>query len=99
MNPDGRMVVGTLRIRMVIRAARSLKEKRRVVKSFKDRVRNKFNASVAEIGALDTHQQAILGVAVVGNDSTYVHSVLSQISNLAAADREAELAACDVEIL
>ncbi len=92
------MAVGTLRIRLVIRGARSLKDKRRVVKSLKDRIRNKFNASVAEVGALDDYRSALLGVAVVANDRAYVNSVLSQIANLASAARDAELADCDMEI-
>ena len=99
MIEDTEMAVGLLHIRLVIRGARSLKEKRRVVKSLKDRIRNKFNASVAEVGSLDVHQVAELGVAVVANDRTYISSVLSQIGNLARGARGAEVAACDMEIL
>ena len=77
-----------------------MKDKRRVVKSVKDRVRNKFNASVAEVDALESHQTAVLGVAVVGNESEYVRSVLAQIANLVAmTPRDAEMASCDMEIL
>jgi len=93
------MAVGTLRIRLVIRGARSLKDKRRAVKSIKDRVRHKFNASIAEVGRLDSYQTALLGVAVVANDRDYLDSVLSQIINLVRGARDAELAACDTEIL
>ena len=99
MIDDSDMVIGTLHIRLVIRGARSLKDKRRVVRSLKDRVRNKFNASIAEVGSLDVHQVAELGVAVVANDRTYLQSVLSQIGNLARGARNAEVAACDMEIL
>ena len=99
MNKDEKMAVGTLRIRLVIRGARSLKDKRRTVKSIKDRVRNKFNASIAEVGALESYQTAVLGVAVVANDHDYIRSVLSKITNLAGTTRDAELAECDMEIL
>lgn len=98
MNQDSHMAIGTLRIRLVIRGAHSLKDKRRVVKSIKDRVRHKFNASIAEVGSLDLHQVAELGVAVVANDRAYINSVLSQIANLARGARGAEVAACDMEI-
>ena len=99
MNQDPKMLVGTLRLRLIIRGSRSLKDKRRTVRSVKDRIRNKFNASVAEIASLDLHQVAELGVAVVGNDRTYLQSVLSQIANLVALQaRDAELASCDMEI-
>ncbi len=99
MSKENNMAVGTLRIRLVIRGARSLKDKRRTVKSIKDRVRHKFNASIAEVGELDTYQTALLGVAVVANDPGYLNSVLSQIINLVRGARGAELAACDTEIL
>lgn len=99
MSQNSDLIVGTLRIRLVIRSARSLKDKRQTVKSLKDRIRSRFNASVAEIGALDVYQTAILGVAVVANDSDYVRSVLTQIANLASTARDAELAAADMEIL
>jgi len=92
------MAVGTLRMRLVIRGARSLKDKRSVVKSIKDRVGHKFNASIAEVGAQDVYQTAVLAVAVVGNDRDYIQSVLSQIANLVRGARGAELAGCDQEI-
>ena len=47
------MIVGSLRVRFLIRESRSLKDKRQVVRSVKDRLRNQFNISVAEIEALD----------------------------------------------
>ncbi len=99
MTHQSDMVIGTLHLRLILRASRSLKDKRRTVKSIKDRIRNKFNASIAEVAALDNCQTAVLGVAVVANDPAYVHSVLSAITNLVAMARDAELAGCDTEIL
>lgn len=99
MSKEEKMVVGTLRIRLVIRSSRSLKDKRHTVKSIKDRIAAKFNASVAEVGLLDVHQQALIGVAVVGNDGAFVQSVLTQISNLVTMQaRDAEVASCEMEI-
>ena len=99
MTHDPNMAVGTLRIRLVIRGARSLKDKRRVVKSIKDRVRGRFNASIAEVDHHDVHQSAVLGVAVVAADHAHLQSVLSKIAHLAATARDAEMIACDTEIL
>lgn len=99
MSKDARMAVGTLRIRLMVRGARSLKDKRRTVKSIKDRVHSRFNASIAEVGALDVYQSADLGVAVVANDGDHVQAVLSKIVNLAATTRDAELISYDMEIL
>ena len=59
------MIVGTLRVRLLLREARSLKDKRQVVQSIKERLRNRFNVSVAEIEAQEHRQLAVLAVAMV----------------------------------
>ena len=73
------MLVGTLRIRLMIREARSLKDKRQVVSSIKDRLRNHFNVSVAEVEAQDHRQLAVLGVAMVSNETQHLRAALSQV--------------------
>ena len=73
------MIVGVLRIDLAVYESRSLKDKRRVVKGIKDRISNRFNASVAEVGALDSPKRAVLGLALVGNDTAFVHSCLDTI--------------------
>ena len=73
------MVVGCLRVRVAVRGAASLKEKRMVIKSLKDRLVHRFNASVAEVGDLDLLQVATLGSAMAGNDPAYVEGALSKM--------------------
>jgi uncharacterized protein YlxP (DUF503 family) len=73
------MIVGSLRVRLLIREARSLKDKRQVVRSIKDRLRNGFNISVAEVEAQDHRQLAVLGIALVGTEARQVRSTLDQI--------------------
>lgn len=75
-------VVGVLNIRLVIRGATTLKDKRRVIKSLKDRVKNSFNVSISEIGTLDHCQYSRLGIAMVGNDKRYVNGALSNLLNM-----------------
>jgi uncharacterized protein YlxP (DUF503 family) len=75
-------VVGVLNVRLVIRSAQTLKDKRRVIKSLKDRVKNSFNVSISEIGTLDHCQYSQLGVAMVGNDKKYVNGALSSLLNM-----------------
>ncbi|MFN3532255.1 MAG: DUF503 domain-containing protein [Candidatus Brocadia sp.] len=75
-------VVGVLNIRLVIRSASTLKDKRRIIKSLKDRVKNNFNVSISEIGTLDHCQYSRLGIAMVGNDKGYVNSTLSNLLNM-----------------
>ncbi len=74
------MVVGSLRVRLLIREARSLKDKRQVVQSVKDRLRDRFNVSVAEVEAQDNRQMAVLGVAMVGAEAGHVRGALQQIA-------------------
>lgn len=60
--------VTLLTIEVMIPAAQSLKDKRREIRGLKDRIRSKFNASVAEVGYQDKWQRAALAVCLVGND-------------------------------
>jgi uncharacterized protein YlxP (DUF503 family) len=73
------MIVGTLRIRLLLRESRSLKDKRQVVRSITDRLRNSFNVSVAEVEEQDHRQLAVLGCAMVSNDARHVRTALDQI--------------------
>jgi uncharacterized protein YlxP (DUF503 family) len=76
-----------------------LKDKRRSVKSFKDRVRNRHNASSAEVESLDSPQRAVLAVAVVGNDRRHLEGVLNAVVTLAGMDREMVLTDTTMEWL
>jgi uncharacterized protein YlxP (DUF503 family) len=75
------VIVGTLKLRLVLRESHSLKDKRRVIKSLKDTLSNKFNISVAETDEQDVWQTAEIGVASVGTDGSFVQSVLTSVVN------------------
>lgn len=66
------MRVGMLRAELRIPGCRSLKEKRRPLKSLLERLRNRFHVSAAEVDYQDKHQRAAIGVAVVGSDGRHV---------------------------
>lgn len=70
------MIIGILQFELTIDHATSLKDKRRVVTSMKDRLCREFKVAVAETDKLDKHQVAQLGLAVVGNSVPHVQSVL-----------------------
>ena len=91
------MIVGTLAIRLVIPEARSLKQKRSVLKSVKDRLRNHFNVSVSEIGAHDVWQSATIGVAMVGGDKKYMNTVLSKVIDHVRGFRQVQLVDYELE--
>ncbi len=73
------MIIGTLQVELAIHHAASLKDKRSVVKSLKDRLHREHQVSVAEVGLLDEHRRAILGLAMVSNDLPHTQSVLDRI--------------------
>ncbi len=75
------MIIGSLSIKLAIRSSRSLKDKRRIIKSLKDRIRNKFNVSISETGAQDNLQCSEISIAMVGTDKQYVNSALSSLMN------------------
>lgn len=92
------MHIGICTLHLRLLANHSLKEKRRIVKSIKDRVRSKFNVSIAEIGGLDKWQWATLGVACVSNDARFADSVLSKVVDFVSGMRLAELVDYEIEI-
>ena len=73
------MVVGVLQIELSIPSADSLKAKRRVLRSLKDRIRRNFNVSVSEVDENDQWQSAILAVVVASNDKRFANKVLSKV--------------------
>lgn len=93
------MVVGVLRVRLAIFEALSLKDKRRVTKSLKDRLTARHNVSVAEVDDLDHRQAATLGVAMVANESRFVRSALTKIVDELRANPHASLLDFDIELL
>jgi hypothetical protein len=93
------MVVGVLRVRLAIFAALSLKDKRRVTRSLKDRLAHRHNVSVAEVDDLDHRQAATLGLAMVSNDERFVESALTKIVNEIRAYPHASLLDYEIELL
>jgi hypothetical protein len=73
------MVVGTLKIEFRLSDNRSLKGKRKIVRSMVDKVRNKFNMSIAEVGSNDRWQKIELGVSAIGNDRRHIDSSLNSV--------------------
>jgi len=73
------MVVGTVKIEFHLTDNRSLKGKRKVVRSMIGKVRNKFNMSIAEVGSNDKWQKIELGISAVGNDRRHIDSSLNHV--------------------
>ncbi|MEW6197912.1 MAG: DUF503 domain-containing protein [Planctomycetota bacterium] len=93
------MIVGVLRIRLGLFEARTLKDKRRVTRSLKDRLGAKHNVSIAEVDDLDHCQAVTLGLAMVANESRFVESALARIVDEIRAYPHASLLDYDLELL
>ena len=93
------MVVGVLRVRLGIFEAQSLKDKRRVTKSLKDRLGARHNVSIAEVDDLEHRQAATLGLAMVANEQRFVASALSRIVDEIRAFPRASLMDYQIEFL
>ncbi|HUS91024.1 MAG TPA: DUF503 domain-containing protein [Phycisphaerae bacterium] len=91
--------LGLVHLEFHVAQAASLKDKRRLVKGFKDRIASRFNVSIAEVDALNDRRRAVLAVAMVGNDRRYVEGALQQIANAAASHRDLVLAYRETEWL
>jgi uncharacterized protein YlxP (DUF503 family) len=72
------MTVGILSVEIIIPSAASLKEKRKIVLSIKDRLRKKFNVSVAETGYQDKWQRSLIGIAVISEKRNFVDECLNK---------------------
>ncbi len=93
------MVVGIGNITFRLHDCRSLKAKRKVVRSIVSRLRNNFNASVAEVGSNDVHQRAEIGFSLVGNDNAVINSKIDKMINLAEDLGLAEIIDTEMEII
>lgn len=93
------MIVGVLQLELSITDAMSLKDKRRVVKSLKDRIAHGHNVSIAEVGALDLHRVAILGIAMVANDKGYVEGGLSKLVDFVRTVPQVDLIDYQIDLL
>ena len=83
--------VGLLHLKLYVGQAMNLKDKRRVIKSFKDRLANKFNVSVAEVDGQNNHRSVVLAVAMVSNDKKYIDGAFQKIVNSASVNRNMTL--------
>ena len=93
------MVIGIGIITFRLHDCRSLKGKRKVIKSIISRMCNNFNASVAEVGSNDIHKRAEIGFSLVGNDKTLINSKIDKIFNMVDGLGLAEIIDTEMEII
>jgi len=93
------VVVGVLQLTLFLPENHSLKGKRQVLRAIKDRVRSKFNVSIAESYGHDLWQRAELGICQVGSDRAFVDSALREVVNFIDAMGLAPLGEERLEII
>ena len=93
------IIVGLCTVELFIPESQSLKDKRQVLLSLKDRLREKFNLSVAEVDGQELWQKAVLGLVCVANEGRYVNQVCDQALNLIRNVPAVEIVQSRVELL
>jgi uncharacterized protein YlxP (DUF503 family) len=95
------MFVGVLRLTLYLPEPGSLKSKRHLVRSAIDRVKAKFNVSIAEVAENDLWQKSVLGVSAVGNDHAFVNESLDKVADFVASIHggQIQVTARDIEIV
>jgi len=89
MSPSAELWVAVMRIHLAIPGARSLKDRRQVVKSLRDRIVNRFKVTCADVSGTESWSRAALGLAGVSNDRAYLQGLLDDIERYARNDPDA----------
>jgi len=92
------MFVGILTVELHIPQSCSLKDKRRVVKGLKERIRARFNVSVAEVGETELWQRATLGIASVSSSRPHAGEVLDKVADLVRSNTSVEVLDYHIEV-
>lgn len=92
------MYVGALRVRLLVRDARTLKDKRQVVRSVQDRLRGAFKVAVAEVDSLEDRRVAVLGIAAVGDEGGALRGLLGRIVEILRRHPVAEFLGHDLDV-
>ena len=93
------MVIGICHLDLLIRENNSLKGKRRILKKIIERVKHKFNVSIAEVGNHDLWQSSQIGFCMVGNDRRFINSALDKIVFFIEGISSAEIIKSEIEIM
>jgi hypothetical protein len=93
------MHIAALQVELEITDSRTLKDKRHVIRSLLDRVRNRFNVGAAEVGKNDSVRYATLAAVGVANERAFLDSMMAKVSDLIESDPRAVVLAEQLEFL
>jgi uncharacterized protein YlxP (DUF503 family) len=92
------MFVGICRLELYLLESNSLKEKRQVIRSIIERLKNRFNISIAEVGCQDALRRAEIGLAVVSNETIHLEKVIGKVVNFIESNGQVEIIKMDKDI-
>lgn len=92
------MIIGSCKVKLHIFSPNSLKEKRSILKSLIQRLKNKFNISIAEVGDNDLWQSAVIGFAVISNERKHVDEVINKCVDFIDGFGEVEIVDIEIEM-
>ena len=93
------MHIAALQVELEITDGRTLKDKRQVVRSLLDRIRNRFNVGAAEVAQNDSARFATLAAVGVANEASFLHSMMSKVSDFIASEPRAVVLGEHLEFL
>lgn len=93
------MIIGILTLEIHLPYSQSLKEKRKILNGFRDRIRNKFNAAIAEIDYQDKWQRAKVGIVTLNSQKKLVDQILSRIIQEAEKGIDGEIIASEIQYI
>jgi len=93
------LIIGVMSVELHLGDANSLKEKRRVLKSLIERIKNRFNVSVAEVAQQDLWQRSTIGISIVSSDQAFVHKVFAAVIKFIEAQGTVLITNYQTEIL
>ncbi len=93
------MIIGSCSLKLMIYQANSLKDKRQVLKSIIERIKSRFNVSIAEVDLNDKWQVAVIGIVCVTKDRKHADQMISHVINFIDNDGRVEILEENIEIL
>ncbi len=93
------MIIGACELKLMVYDSNSLKDKRQVIKSILDRIRSRFNVSIAELDLNDSWQTAIIGFSCISNNSNHVNQIISNVIKFIDEDSRVEIIDEKIEVL
>jgi uncharacterized protein len=92
------MFVGICRLELLLPECSSLKDKRQVIRSLIERLKSRFNISIAEVGFLDLLRRSEIGFSVVSNETRHLESLMGKVVSFIEGDSRVQIVSIHKEI-